>query len=49
MILTSMSGLVVGKIFSNKLRTKSPSSWTTKGHQAVEEPLREGMNSVNTL
>ena len=48
-ILTSMSGLLISKIFSSRLKTKSLSSQKTKSHQAMENPLREGINSIYML
>ena len=47
--LTSMSGLLVCKVFFSGLKTKSPDRKTTKGHQAMEGPLRVSTSFINTL
>ena len=48
-MLTSMSGLLVGKVFSNRLRTKSPNNQMIEGCQTMEGPFRISTSPIDTF
>ena len=48
-MLTSKSGLLVGKVFNSRLKIKSTNSQTTKGYQTMEGSLRVSTSPIDTL
>ena len=49
MILTSTSGIFVGKVLISLLKTKSPNSKTTQGYQTMKRSIRVSTGSINTI